>query len=256
MYAFLASMGLLLGLPAAALAAAAPPAAAPAANSPLTTDLSSHLISITSSFTGTDLLLFGAVEEPGDIVVVVRGPTQSVVVRRKGRVAGIWLNREAINFAGVPGYYAVAATRPFQQIASQALLARLQIGTENLRLLPQSSLPETETQPYREAIVRAKTRQGLYQDYSGRVVFLGQRLFRARISFPALVPVGIYRTEVYLVRDDQVISAQSTPLYVKKTGLERTVYDFAHKEPLFYGIGAVLLAISAGWIAASLFRKS
>ena len=251
MYAFLATMGLVLWLPAAAFAATAPPTP-----SPLTTDLSSHLISITSSFTGTDLLLFGTAEESGDIIVVVRGPIQSVLVRRKGRVAGIWINRESIEFDGVPGYYAVAATRPIQQIASPTLLGRLQIGTENLKLLPQSALPETELLPFREAIVRAKTRQGLYQDFGGRVVFLGQRLFRARISFPALVPVGIYRTEVYLVRDDEVISAQATPLYVKKTGLERTVYDFAHKEPLFYGIAAVLLSITAGWIAAGLFRRS
>ncbi len=58
----------------------------------LVSDISSHRIGITSSFTGTELLLFGALGEAGDVVVVVRGPDQKVTVRRKERVAGIWIN--------------------------------------------------------------------------------------------------------------------------------------------------------------------
>jgi hypothetical protein len=67
------------------------PSRAPA--QPLVADLSSHLITITSSYTGTDLLLFGAVEQGGDVIVVVHGPTEPLVVRRKERVAGVWVNR-------------------------------------------------------------------------------------------------------------------------------------------------------------------
>ena len=52
----------------------------------LVTDLSSKEIGITADFSGTELLLFGAVEGKGDIAVVVRGPKRREVVRRKGRV--------------------------------------------------------------------------------------------------------------------------------------------------------------------------
>jgi uncharacterized protein (TIGR02186 family) len=228
---------------------------APAQENPLITDLSSHLISITSSFTGTDLLLFGAVEEHGDVIVVVRGPQQPLVVRRKDRVLGIWMNREAVGFANVPGYYAVAANRPIEDIASPNLLARLQIGTENLRFAATTPIDDTDLVPYRDAVMRNKVRDGLYQDNAGRVVFLGPKLFRVRVGFPAKVPVGTYQAEVYLVRDDQVISAQATPLFINKFGVEREIYDFAHEQPLAYGVAAVALALTAGWLAAVFLRR-
>jgi uncharacterized protein (TIGR02186 family) len=242
-----------LAVPAVVLLIASP--AASAQENPLITDLSSHLISITSSFTGTDLLLFGAVEERGDVIVVVRGPQQPVTVRRKDRVLGIWMNRESVGFANVPGYYTVAANRPLGEIASPGLLARLQIGTENLRLAATAPIDETDLVPYRDAVVRDKVRDGLYQENAGRVVFLGPKLFRVRVGFPAKVPVGTYQAEVYLVRDDQVISAQATPLFINKFGAERAIYDFAHQQPLAYGLAAVVVALAAGWLAATFFRR-
>ena len=68
----------------------------------LVPDVSQRNIEIAYSFTGAELLLFGAIlypggrvpgaEQPTDIVVVVKGPTQSVLVREKEKVAGIWVN--------------------------------------------------------------------------------------------------------------------------------------------------------------------
>lgn len=227
-----------------------------AQDSPLVTDLSAHLISITSSFTGTDLLIFGAVDQPGDIIVVLRGPQNRVVVREKKRVLGLWINVDAVDFPNVPGYYAIAASRPLKQITGPALLSRLQIGVDNLRLLPRRTMEEAYVAPFRSAIVRQRTSEGLFQEDLSQVVFLGPKLFRARISFPSTVPTGTYRAEVYLLRDDQVISAQATPLFIKKSGAEQVVFDFAHQQPFYYGIIAVTLALLAGWLAATVFRKS
>ncbi|MBI3451491.1 MAG: TIGR02186 family protein, partial [Rhodospirillales bacterium] len=75
---------------------------------PLVADLSSHLIAITTGFAGTEILLYGATEGEGDVAVVVRGPDASTVVRRKSRIAGIWINREQMTFTGVPAFYRVA----------------------------------------------------------------------------------------------------------------------------------------------------
>lgn len=230
----------------------APLAALAPADAPLVTDLSAHLIAITSSFTGTELLLFGAIDEPGDVVVVVRGPSGSAVVRRKDEVAGIWLNRRSLRFDGVPTYYAVSSTRPLEDIASPALLNRLQIGAESLRF--RAATDQEEPQQYRAAVLRLKEQSGLYREELG-VVFLGPKLFRAEISFPATVTVGTYRAEVYLIRDDRVIAAQSTPLFVDKQGMEQEIFDYSRREPAVYGFIAVLLAVSAGWLAALLFRR-
>jgi len=50
--------------------------------------------------------VFGAVERPvadakPDVVVVVRGPETDMRVRRKDRVAGIWINRNRVVLRGM-----------------------------------------------------------------------------------------------------------------------------------------------------------
>ena len=103
-----------------------------AAAETLVADLSEHRIRITTGFTGTDVVLFGAVESEGDVVVVVRGPEQTTEVWRKGRYAGIWLNDKKVVFERVPSFYAVASNRLLREIADDAVLDRHQIGPGRL----------------------------------------------------------------------------------------------------------------------------
>ena len=227
---------------------------------PLVTDLSSHLISVTSDFTGTDLLLFGSVlppveqgeEQLPDIIVVVRGPEFPTTVRRKERIAGIWVNTDAVEFPKVPGYYAIAATRDVSRIADAKLLKRLNIGLGSV----QDSLgSEPKGKDFREAVIRNRIRKGLYTGAEGEVEFVGPTLFRASIHFPAGVPVGSYEAEVYMFHRGQLISTQTTQLFIKKFGIGRAIFDFAHKQPVLYGIAAIFVAFFAGWIAAMAFRR-
>ena len=59
---------------------------------------------------------------------------------------------------------------------------------------------------------------------TGKIAFLGERLFRTTISFPANVPTGAYLVEIFLVRDKDVIGAQTTPLVVSKVGVDAAVF--------------------------------
>ncbi|MCA3268619.1 MAG: TIGR02186 family protein [Azospirillum sp.] len=231
-------------------------AAAPARAQPLVADLSSHLIAITAGFAGTELLLFGATEGEGDVVVLVRGPEGETAVRRKARVAGIWLNTEELRFSGVPAYYRVAASRPLGEFLTPALRQRHQIGSDFLRLAPMREANSEAVQAFRAGLIRNKERAQLYEPEPGRVTFLGPRLFRTRIFFPANVPTGAYTVEVLLIRNGQVAAAQSTPMFVSKVGIGAEIYDFAHTHAAWYGILAVLIAVFAGWAAGAVFRKS
>ncbi|GIK97560.1 MAG: hypothetical protein BroJett029_17690 [Alphaproteobacteria bacterium] len=221
----------------------------------LVADLSNHLIAITTGFTGTEVLLFGAVEEPGDVIVVVRGPVGDVAVRRKDRLAGIWVNRGRMDFVDVPSFYAVAANRPLYEIANPALLARHGIGVDFLRLAPEEDPQDGSLRAFREALVRIKMDDGLYARQVAQVSFLGQRLFRATVSFPANVPTGSYLVEVLLVRDGEVVSAQTTPLIISKIGIGADIFDFAHNQAALHGVVAILIALMAGWIAHLVFRR-
>jgi len=228
---------------------------------PLVADLSRHLVAITTGFAGTDVLLFGAVEEVpgasgGDVVVVVRGPNRAETIRRKDRQIGIWINSGLAEVSNAPSFYRVAATRPLAEIAPPPVLDRHQIGLEHLDLDIRPLDPRANGEQYRQALIRLKQAEGLYGDRVHDIGFLGQRLFRTDVHFPANVPVGTYLVEVYLIANGDVVSAQTTPLVISKIGIGADVYDFAHQQAALYGIIAVLLAASAGWAAAVVMRKN
>jgi uncharacterized protein (TIGR02186 family) len=223
----------------------------------LVADLSSHLIAITTGFTGTDVVLFGAVDGEGDVAVVVQGPEGEVTVRHKDRVAGIWINTDEIAFARVPAFYTVALSAPLDGVVPPAVLQRHEIGLDYIRLAPTQKTDNAEKlAEYRAALIRNKQRMGLYTTEPGEVSFLGQRLFRTRIYFPANVPTGTYTASVFLIRDGDVVSAQTTPLLVSKIGFSANVTEFAQRQSVFYAVLSIMLAVTAGWLAGIIFRKS
>ncbi len=222
---------------------------------PVVADLSDYVISIDSGFTGTDVLLYGAVEDEGDLVVVVRGPTETVAVRRKDRVAGIWVNRETVEFENVPSYYTVATSRPLDEIAQLNFRILHQIGLDALRLVATGDRPVEEIAPFREALIRNRVREGLYGEAFDAMKILSNRLFSTPLHFPANVSEGTYHAEVFLIRDGAIVSAEQTPLFINKSGFQWEVNHYAHAQPELYGIAAILIALAAGWLAAVVFRK-
>ncbi|SMF74239.1 conserved hypothetical protein [Tistlia consotensis] len=231
--------------------------ALPARSVSLVADLSSYLVAITTGFSGEDVLFFGAVDGPGDIVVVLRGPDGEQQVLRKSRVAGIWMNTARMTFEQVPSFYAVAATRPIAEIADQTVLRSLEIGLPNLKLaLPAALASSNIAEQWRAALIRNKQDEGLFAHELAKVTLRDDRLFRTSFYLPPNVPVGYYQAQVYLFRGGQAVSAQTIPLSVSKVGLEADVYLFAHTRPSIYGLVAVAFALLAGWVAHAAFRRN
>ena len=229
------------------------------ASESLVSGLSQDTVEITSSYTGTDIVVFGAIQSPedtgiNDVVVVVRGPDADMTVRQKQWVAGIWINRDQAKLIAMPSYYFLASTRPVDKIAASYTLERYEIGLSNIA--PESVVSHHDARPFLAALIRHKQSDGLYGEMPGGVEFPFPALFRARIPVPATVPSGQYNVVVYLFRDGTVISAQSTPLFVDQTGLERRLYNFAHASPLSYGVSTVLMAMLLGWLSSLAFRRS
>jgi uncharacterized protein (TIGR02186 family) len=226
-----------------------------ASASPLVADLSEDLIAITTGFTGTEVLLFGATAGVGDIIVVVRAPESQVVVRRKARVGGVWINADRLTFEKVPGFYHVAASRPLADLLPETVLAREQIGAENITLRPVNSASEKEINAFSAALIRNKQRGGLFNTELGEIKIQESRLFRTQVEFPSSVPTGVYTATVYLVADGVVIDRTDTQLQVRKTGFEATVFEFANQQAAIYGLIAILIALAAGWFAGIVFRN-
>ena len=226
------------------------------AAAPVIADLSEHLIAVTTGFTGTDVLLFGTANEPGDIALVVRGPAESVTLRRKERIAGVWLNGAGATFVDVPGFYAYAGTEGVATSVPETLMKRHQIGPENLRLEVEDSDRVEAPATFRAALIEQMRILELFPRKIEPITVLAGQLFRATIRFPANVPTGAYRVEILFFRDGEIVSAQSTPLTVSKIGFGADVFDFANRYAAVYGIIAVFVAATAGWLASVVFRKA
>ena len=227
---------------------------APARGQALVADLTSHLIAITTGFTGASVVLFGAIDGPGDVAVVVQGPDREIMVRRKSRIAGIWVNSREVMFANVPSFYFVAASRPLEEIISPATAAFYRLGVTNLEMKPEEMTPTQVVDEFATALVRTQQHARLFPAAVGKVNFIGERLFRTTIDFPSNVPTGTYLVQVFLVRDKDIVSGQTTPLVVSKVGLDADVFGFAGRQPALYGAIAVLTAMVAGWLASLPFR--
>lgn len=224
----------------------------------LAADISEHLIAITTAFVGTTVVVFGTTTAGRDVAVTVIGPRENQVVRRKSRVAGIWMNTDELTFHNVPSYYAVAGNEALAQVATPDVRARHELGLEHLRLEPVAGGGRDigELTAYRDALVRNKQRQGLYVIEPDVVRFIGSQLFRASIEFPANVPPGIYQVQVYELENRQVTDAQRSTLVISKVGLEADLFDFARQQPPLYGLLAIVLAVGLGWLAGVIFRRS
>lgn len=241
------------------LAAAAPVLLAQASAPTLVPDVSQREIEIIYSFTGAELLLFGAILYPGgrpprgdrptDIAVVVKGPTQSIRVREKQRVAGIWVNAEDLRYRSAPSFYAVASSRPIAEIVDARTRAIYELGLDSLQLSPASSAaPEVEAR-FQEGLVELKRRTGLYYEAPDAVEITGGVLYRARVTIPARVPVGRFTAETFLIRDGRVLAAAVREIDIRKSGFERFVARAAERASLAYGLVAVALSVGLGWFA-------
>jgi uncharacterized protein (TIGR02186 family) len=246
---------LLLALLAPLLIAAEKPVLVP--------DISARQVQIRYSFTGAQLLLFGAVIYPGGrapssnpaIVVVLRGPVQPILVREKQKIAGIWMNADSNRFRSAPSYYAVASSRPISELVDERTAAIYEMGLQNLQLSPGGgALPDKERR-FEAGLLDLRRRDGLYSENPRGVEITDRVLYRATITIPSQVPVGTYTAETFLVDRGRVLAAATRDIQIDKSGFERFVALAARRHDFLYGLVAVALSLGLGWSAASAFRR-
>jgi uncharacterized protein (TIGR02186 family) len=240
----------------------------PGAKESVQADISARTVPVTTSFNGTEIVVFGAVDnsqqpspESGyyDVVIVVEGVPSRIIVRRKEDVAGLWLNTSSVTFDNVPSYYAIASTRPLDEITTNDFRDLYAIGLQKLRLTPAfgqtQSLSTQDIEKFREAILRLKEKAGLYLQSPFAVTFNGRSLFRANIVLPSNVTIGPFDAHVYLFHDQKLLSEYSVRLELEHEGFESYVHALAIKRPALYGLVTVGLAVGAGLFASAAFGR-
>ncbi len=238
------------------------PSVSRAAEEEVVAGLSQSKISITANFEGSDLLIYGAVKRetpippgsPLDVIITVEGPSTPIMVRRKSRTFGIWVNTSGVMVDRAPSFYSVATSGKLNEILSQTEDLRRKISVPQM-IRSVGAPPDVADSPaFTEALIRIRERNGLYSLHEGTVGLEDETLFRTDIDLPANLVEGEYRTRIFLLRDKRVIATHEALIDVRKVGLERWLYELANNQPMAYGILALVLAALAGWGASAAFR--
>jgi uncharacterized protein (TIGR02186 family) len=256
-----------LAVVALALLLSAPFAIKGAQAEALIVSVSNQRVTVTSNYSGEELVLFGSVEkddktppEPTsyDLVVTVSGPPADMVTFRKERKFGIWINTDYRQFLQVPTYLAVFANRPIDAIARPEVQRRQQIGLNNVLLTQKVGTDYADVVPndsFRSAFVRLRSESGLYREQPSAVTFLTPTLFRTGIPLPAKVPIGIYDVDIKLFAHGALVTRTETSFAIVKVGFEQFVATTARQDGFAYGLVTAFMALMSGWMASVVFRK-
>ena len=230
----------------------------------IVTGVSQADVAITADFSGEEILIYGAIErsrflakdEPSpDVILIVEGPEKATLVRKKERVAGIWINRHYSLLSAAPSFYAISSTAPLEEIVTEQNIEIYDIGFEQAILKPGTSTDDIDPEIYREAAIQLNMEAGLYASLPGSVRVIGNSLFESRIRLPSNIIEGDYHVRVLLARDGDITDTHSLIIPVRRAGIGRWIYRLAQDQPLIYGLLSILIAIFAGLIASETFRR-
>ncbi|RYG92768.1 hypothetical protein EU803_01275 [Loktanella sp. IMCC34160] len=221
--------------------------------------LSQDEVAITANFTGSEILIFGAVRRetpmPSDstlgVIVTVSGPSLPVTVRRKDRRLGIWVNTDVVEVDAAPSFYAVATSGPLEEVLTHVEDLRRSVSIP--RAIRSVGADISGTENFTEALIRIRSASDNYQLLEGAVDVEEQTLFRTEVVLPANLTEGDYSTRIFLTRNGKVIDEYQTVIPVNKVGLERWLYELSRDNAPVYGILALIIAIASGWAASAAF---
>jgi uncharacterized protein (TIGR02186 family) len=228
----------------------------------LVAGLSQSRVSITTDFIGSEILIYGAVKrespiprgDPLEVIITVEGPPAEMIVRRKDRVFGIWINNAEVRVDSAPSFYAIATTATLDGILSDTEDLRHRISAPRAIRAVGTSAEADDAPEFVEAVLRLRQKTGSYIRDEGGVRLTEDTLIRADVALPANLIEGDYRVRIFLTRGGKVVDVLERGITVRKAGLERFFYRMAKDQPLLYGILALVVAGGAGWAASAAFK--
>lgn len=233
-----------------------------AAEETVVAGLSHDNIGITAAFTGSEVLIYGAVRRqapepagpPMSVIVTLEGPSQPLVIRHKSREWGIWINTSKVRVAAAPSYYSVATSGPIESVLSQKADLTHRISVPTAMRAFEGPLEVEDARPFTGAMMRLREQDGTYSLREGAVRIVEDTLFRADFSLPANLVEGDYKTRIFLLRGGEVIDSHTAAIQVRRVGLERWLFMMSREHSAIYGVMALAMAVLAGWAAAAGFR--
>lgn len=234
------------------------PALAWAQGGDLVTELTRDHVDISARYTGDEIMLFGAMSAPGQIVVKVRSPEQPVALEKKGRMGPFWLSQGKHDLTATPGLYYLLSSAPIDGMlpaaARDAHGLDLADALKGMRVAP--AVNGAERQTLTNAVLQLKQARHYYVADPKAVEILGGRLYSATIRLPAQLPLGEYKVDIYLVRDGQVVATQHRKIRVDEVRMEHWISGVATDHSWTFGVAFTLSMMLLGLFLGVVLGRS
>ena len=229
------------------------------ANDTIVGGLSSKSVSINTTFTGSNILIFGSIKRsnnekiiPSNVIIEIIGPKTNITVRKKKKIFGIWVNSNPNKISDSPSFYSLLFTEKPENILSDSELTKSSIGK---RKFFKSNIQDPSYTDAINAKIRIRSEEGSYIFDNDPITLKDETLFSTKVSLPSNLIEGDYKIKIYLVQDKKLINLSTDVIEVRRVGLERWLHKIAHEQSLFYGMFSIFLALFFGWGASTLFRR-
>ncbi len=244
--------------------------------------VSPEAIDIGLDFSGADVTIGGTTPEGADVVLVVDGPLDSVKMRKKGKVMGLfWMTVEQAEVEDMPAFHIVGSSEPIESLLSREQQVTLGVSPECSDILDQaravdpddeSPLSEEKQTEFVTALRDKYIRDGRYTPWqcyhearaaecdtavpSGGIIRPdADGHWETSISLPSDAPLGEYSVQAYYIRDGQEVSAASTTFKVEKVGAVDALGTMAEDNAYLYGAMSLAIAIVMGLTIGFVFPR-
>jgi len=202
---------------------------------------------------GSELRVTADVPSGSQVAVVVRGKSEHLALKKKGKVWGVlWMNVGDLEYDSVPGVYLLATSAPVRELADTSVLARHEIGYDAL-----SSSAGGDASMFGE-VVKLMENDGLFwRSESGASLTASGEASHLEAVFPvrSRVPASRYDVRVIAFNRQGASCLASTTVTLEQVGAAKSLRTLAIEHGLAYGIIAVVVALLAGLATGLIFGK-
>ena len=216
--------------------------------------ISNEKISISANFEGSNILIYGVInfeEEENNLLIEIIGPQTSNLILKKEKKLGIWINKNTGQNINLPSFYYIAGTN---QINDKILKREFKIKGTGINDIIDEMNKELSLNKYKSEIIDINKKKEKFFEGIKPIELKENILFSTSIDLPSNLIEGNYLTKMHVIKDDMIIYTSETIIEVRKIGIEKWLYTIAYKNPFFYGLLSLFLAISFGWLASEVFR--
>lgn len=218
-------------------------------------------IRIKPNIAGTEVVLYGAMPSgKKDIIIEVVGPARNISLEEKRRIYGFWLGLGRADYFQVPSYYNIMSSRKLNEIADQSVFDKLRLGVINLPLgSAKISNTKTSQNIFNKNLKKYMLDKGQFKISENEIsVKSGPGkvgIFSTEFLLPSNSYQGKYFVRYFIFQNGEFISYAENKIDLKQAGFSRAIWLTATNFPLLYGILAVILSGSLGWLISTIFRR-